>query len=134
VNARFDASDVRRLEAHLARSIPRIRREARAVTMRGAVNIKRDWRANARQTAGKHGRLYPSSIGYDIAAYGRDIVMATIGPDKGGPQGALGNLLEYGSVHNPPHNDGGRALAVELPRFEAQMALLAERGLAWGIT
>ncbi|MER6531158.1 hypothetical protein [Streptomyces sp. NPDC001508] len=124
-------SDVRRLERHLARSIPRLRRDARAVTMRGAVNIKRDWRANARQTAGKHGRLYPRSIGFDFAAYGPDIWMAVIGPDKVGPQGALGNLLEYGSVHNPPHNDGGRALAAELPRFEAQIQLLAERGLAW---
>jgi hypothetical protein len=57
--------------------------------------------------------------------------MAIIGPDKGGPQGALGNLLEYGSVKNPPHRDGGRALDVEEPRFEAQLALIAERGLAW---
>lgn len=131
MTARFNMRDVRRLERHLARSIPRVRRDARAVTVRGAVNIKKDWRANARQTAGKHGKLYPRSISYDIAPYGPDLTMATIGPDKGGPQGALGNLLEYGSVKNPPHNDGGRALAAELPRFEAQMALLAARGLAW---
>ncbi|MFB7224226.1 MULTISPECIES: hypothetical protein [Terrabacteria group] len=131
MSAQFDMGEVRRLERHLTRSIPRLRREARAVTMRGAMNIKKDWRANARGTAGKHARLYPRSISYDFAAYGRDLFMATIGPDKGGPQGALGNLLEYGSVKNPPHNDGGRALDAELPRFEAQMQLLAERGLAW---
>ncbi|MFE7954379.1 hypothetical protein [Streptomyces sp. NPDC057413] len=131
MNSHFDMRDVRRLEAHLLRSIPRLRREARQVTRRGALNIKKDWRANARSTAGKHGRLYPHSIGFDFAAYGPDLFMATIGPDKSGPQGALGNLLEYGSVHNPPHNDGGRALDAEMPRFEAQMALLAERGLAW---
>jgi hypothetical protein len=130
-SARFDMSDVRRLERHLARSIPRIRRDARAVTMRGAVNIKNNWRANARQTAGKHGKHYPRAIGFDIAPYGPDLTMATIGPDKGGPQGALGNLLEYGSVNNPPHNDGGRALATEMPAFLAQMELLAARGLAW---
>ncbi|WP_020141135.1 hypothetical protein [Streptomyces sp. 351MFTsu5.1] len=130
---RFDMSDVRRLERHLARSIPRARRDARAVTMRGAVNIKRDWRKNARQSSGRHAPLYPNSVGFDIANYGPDIVMATIGPDKGAAQGALGNILEYGSVKNPPHNDGGRALATELPRFEAQMALVMERGLAWGM-
>jgi hypothetical protein len=130
-SARFDMSDVRRLERHLARSIPRIRRDARAVTARGALNIKNNWRANARQTAGKHGKLYPRSIGYDLAPYGPDLTMATIGPDKAGPQGALGNLLEYGSVNNPPHNDGGRALATEMPAFLAQMELLAARGLAW---
>lgn len=133
MDTRFDMGDVRRLERHLTRSIPRLRREARAVTMRGAVNIKTDWRRNARQSAGRHAPGYPASIGFDIAAYGPDLFLATIGPDKDGPQGALGNLLEYGSVHNPPHNDGGRALAAELPRFEAQMEALAERGLAWDV-
>lgn len=128
---RFDMSDVRRLERHLARVVPRARRDARAVVRRGAVNIKRDWRANARSTAPKHARLYPGSIGFDFGAYGPDLFMAIIGPDKGGPQGALGNLLEYGSVHNPPHRDGGRALDAEEPRFEAQMALIVDRGLAW---
>jgi hypothetical protein len=132
MNARFDMRDVRRLERHLARSIPRIRREARRVVVRGAINVKKDWRANARASGRKHaGRLYPSTVGYDIAAYGTDIWAATIGPDKGGPQGPLGAILEYGSVHNPPHRDGGRALDAELPRFEAQMELLAQRGLAW---
>jgi hypothetical protein len=132
MDARFDMSDVRRLERHLARSIPRLRREARQVTMRGAMNIKRDWRNNARQSAPKHAPAYPNAVSFDFAAYGRDIYMATIGPDKGATQGALGNLLEYGSAKNPPHRDGGRALDAEEPRFEAQMALVAARGLAWG--
>ena len=130
-SARFDMRDVRRLERHLARSIPRVRKEARQVTMRGAVNVKNNWRANARASSGKHAKHYPRAVGFDFAAYGPDLWMATIGPDKAGPQGALGNLLEYGSVHNPPHNDGGRALATEMPQFLAQMELLAARGLAW---
>ncbi|MFD7609717.1 hypothetical protein [Streptomyces sp. NPDC059828] len=128
---RFDTSDVRRLERHLARVVPRAQRDAHSVLVRGALNIKNDWRANARATAGSHGKHYPRSIGYDIWPFTRDVTVAVIGPDKGGPQGALGNLLEYGSVKNPPHNDGGRALAAELPRFEAQMELIARRGLAW---
>lgn len=132
MSARFDMSDVRRLERQLARAIPRLRQEARQVTMRGAMNIKRDWQSNARQSSGRHAPAYPSSIGFDLAAYGPDIIMAIIGPDKGAPQGALGNLLEYGSVKNPPHRDGGRAADAEEPRFEAQIALLADRGLTWG--
>lgn len=128
---RVDTREVRRLERHLARSIPRVRREARQVTMRGALNVKRDWRANARQSAPRHAPAYPNSISFDFGAYGPDHFMAVIGPDKGGPQGALGNLLEYGSPRNPPHRDGGRALDAEEPRFEAQMALIASRGLAW---
>lgn len=131
--ARFDMSDVRRLERHLARSIPRVRRDTRAVVRKGAVNIKNDWRKNARATARKHGRHYPRTVSFDYAAYGPDLFMAVIGPDKDGMQGPLGAILEYGSVKNPPHNDGGRALATELPRFEAQMALIADRGLAWGM-
>jgi hypothetical protein len=130
-SAHFDMGDVRRLERHLARAIPRARRDARMVVRKGATNIKKDWRANARGSAPKHAPAYPRSISYDVAAYGPDVTLAIIGPDKGGPQGALGNLLEYGSVKNPPHRDGGRALDVEEPRFEAQMALIAERGLAW---
>jgi hypothetical protein len=129
--AHFDMSDVRRLEQHLARSIPRIRQASRGVVARGALNIKNDWRSNAAATAGRHARHYPRTVSYTITAFGRDIVSAEIGPDKGGVQGALGNLLEYGSEKTAPHNDGGRALAAELPRFEAQAALLAERGLAW---
>lgn len=131
MSVRFDTRDVRRLERHLARVVPRARRDMRAVVRHGALNIKKDWRSNARSSAPKHAPAYPSSIGYDVAAYGPDIYMATIGPDKAGPQGALGNLLEYGSVKNPPHRDGGRALDAEQPRFEAQMALIVARGLAW---
>ncbi|MFJ5973514.1 hypothetical protein [Streptomyces sp. NPDC093060] len=131
MDAQFDMSDVRRLQRHLARSIPLVRRDMRAVVRRGAVNIKKDWQSNARSTAPKHAPAYPSSIGFDAASYGPDIYMAIIGPDKGGPQGALGNLLEYGSAKNPPHRDGGRALDDEEPRFEAQMALVVQRGLAW---
>lgn len=128
---RFDTREVRRLQRHLARSIPLARRDARKVLMRGAMNVKRDWASNARASSGRHAPMYPASISFDVASYGPDIVAATIGPDKGGPQGALGNLLEYGSIHNPPHRDGGRALDAEEPRFEAQMALVVARGLAW---
>ncbi|MFL4904820.1 hypothetical protein ACJ6WF_16935 [Streptomyces sp. MMS24-I2-30] len=128
---RIDMSDVRALQRHLARSVPRMRRDARAVVARGALNVKRDWAANARASSGRHAPAYPSSVSYDLLPIGPDVIDAEIGPDKARTQGPLGNLLEYGSVHNPPHNDGGRALAAELPRFETQMDAVAARGLAW---
>lgn len=127
----FDMSDVRALERHLARVAAQAERDTRAVLMRGAVNIKRDWRSNAAATAGKHAKLYPRSIGFDGVRQVGPVSFVDIGPDKAGPQGALGNLLEYGSSKNPPHRDGGRALDAEAPRFEAQMAAITARGLSW---
>ncbi|MET8658153.1 hypothetical protein [Streptomyces griseus] len=129
----FDMGDVRRLERHLARAIPRARQDTRAVMLRGAVNVKKGWQANARSSAPVHAPAYPNSIGFDLLMFGPDQLLAIIGPDKGKTQGALGNILEYGSVKNPPHWDGHRALYDELPALEAQLALITARGLAWGV-
>ncbi|MFW3477302.1 hypothetical protein [Streptomyces microflavus] len=103
----LDTAEVRRLQRHLSRVVLQARRDTRAVMMRGALNIKNEWKANARASSGRHAPAYPRSIGFDLLAFGPDQLLAIIGPDKGLPQGALGNLLEYGSVKNPPHNDGG---------------------------
>ena len=100
--------------------------QAQAVVARGALNIKNAWKANATATAGRHARLYPGSISYDMLPHPLG-ASAEIGPDKGAPQGALGNLLEFGSSKNPPHNDGGLALAAEVPAFTAHVAAIAEQ-------
>lgn len=127
----FDTRDVRRLQQHLVRVVPQARRDTRAVMMHGALNVKKGWQANARQSAPQHAPAYPRTIGFDLLAFGPDQLLAVIGPDKGRKQGALGNILEYGSVNNPPHWDGHRALYDELPALEAQLALIVQRGLAW---
>jgi hypothetical protein len=119
-----DVSGLLHLGSSLAGASAAVQREAKAVVTKGALNIKNDWRANAIATAGRHGRIYPYSIGYDPVVTGVGYVEAVIGPDKDKPQGALGNLLEYGSVNNPPHNDGGRALLAEEPRFMAAVEAL----------
>jgi hypothetical protein len=103
--------------------------ELAAVVRKGALNVKNDWRANATSSAGRHARLYPASIGYDMTQE-PDGASAEIGPDKGRPQGALGNLLEFGSANNPPHNDGGRALDAEEPRMVAAVEAVATRLVA----
>lgn len=118
------------LAAQLRTAQAQVLRAVQPVVSKGALNIKNEWRSNATQSAGAHARLYPASITYDLNP-GSDSVEAVIGPDKGARQGALGNLLEFGSVNNPPHNDGGRALDAEDPRFvdavsaAAQAAVLA---------
>ncbi len=112
------AEDLAALAAQLHASGRRAQDTARAIVKRGAVAVKRDWRVNARQSAPKHAPAYPYSISFDLADVGGYIV-AEIGPDKGARQGPLGNLIEFGSVNNPPHNDGGRALRAEEPRMIA---------------
>lgn len=120
-------ADTRRLAALAAvfrTNAVRAQLQARAVVERGALNVKAGWRANATATAGRHARLYPSSISYDMLPHPTGAA-AEIGPDKSRPQGALGNLLEFGSSKNPPHNDGGRALLAEQAAFTAHIAAIA---------
>ncbi|MFI2612049.1 hypothetical protein [Kitasatospora sp. NPDC018619] len=68
-------------------------------------------RDDARQRISGHRYLprYPHSITYDIKATARG-VEAEIGPDKGRPQGPLGNIIEYGTSKNAPLPHLGPAL------------------------
>jgi len=96
------------------------------VVSKGALNVKNDWRANA--SGNRHAPHYPATIGYDLAVTASSI-SAVIGPDKNLPQGPLGNILEFGTSKNPPHNDGGRALAAEEPRFIAAVEEAAAKAV-----
>lgn len=98
--------------------------EVRKVVQRGALNIKTDWRR--RWTGLGHAPRLPYAVTYDT----RELpggATAEIGPDKDKPQGALGNLIEYGSVNNAPIPGGAPALAAEGPRFERSLEDLAVR-------
>ncbi|MFI9332009.1 hypothetical protein ACIGZJ_31260 [Kitasatospora sp. NPDC052868] len=118
-----DITALEALVADLARSADEADRQARQVVSKGALNIKRDWRANARASSGRHAPHYPGSIGYDLdSAPGS--TSAVIGPDKDAKQGALGNILEYGTSQQGGHNDGGRALMSEEARFIAAVEAL----------
>lgn len=121
-----DVRELVQLAVVFERSIPEAERGMVAAVTRGALNVKNDWRTNAIASSGRHARRYPYSISYDVTPIPGG-AEAEIGPDKDKPQGALGNLLEFGSVNNQPHNDGGRALLAEEPRFTAQVAAITER-------
>ncbi|MFB7671677.1 hypothetical protein ACFC26_09690 [Kitasatospora purpeofusca] len=123
------SADVRALEAlaaELARAGPEAEQRGRQVVSRGALNIKRDWQQNARASSGRYAPHYPGTIGYDLVSVPGGGSGAVIGPDKGGTQGPLGAILEYGSAHSPPHNDGGRSLLAEEPRFLAAVEAIVE--------
>jgi hypothetical protein len=122
----IDLTELEALAADIARTEAAVAAEGAAIVKRGAQNIKTGWAANARASAPAHAPAYPASVSYDVTE-APGVIEAEIGPDKERRQGALGNLLEFGSVHNPPHNDGGRALDDEEPRFVEQATALAER-------
>ncbi|MFE6866012.1 hypothetical protein ACFVFS_05610 [Kitasatospora sp. NPDC057692] len=121
-----DARELELMAAELARAGPEAERQARQVVSKGALNIKNGWRDNARSSSGRYAPHYPGSIGYDLTTVPGAGTGAVIGPDKGATQGPLGAILEYGSVQSPPHNDGGRALLAEEPRFVAAVEALVE--------
>lgn len=102
-----------------------------------ARNVRDHWRAGA--SGMRHAPAYPASITYDMssfAGFGVTVLQAEIGPDKDRTQGALGNLIEYGSVNNPPQGQGQAALEANIEDFEKglDMALeTSERHLRWGL-
>ena len=108
----FDASELNRLETDLAGAGIRAAALINATTVVAAGKIK----ATARSliTGLRHAPAYPYSITYDIK-WNAVSVEAEIGPDKDLAQGALGNLLEFGSRNNPPHAHMGPALDREGP-------------------
>lgn len=72
-----------------------------------AHNTRDTWREKS--TGFAHLPAFPYSITYDVR--GRDNqIEAEVGPDKSRAQGALGNLVEFGSVNNTGFGFGLAAL------------------------
>jgi len=110
------------LAAELRREAQIAAAEARKVVQKGSVNIKADWRR--RWSGHAHAPRLPYAIGFDTKVLGSRIE-SEIGPDKDKPQGALGNLFEFGSIKNAPIPGGAPALEAERPKFERAMEALA---------
>jgi hypothetical protein len=85
------------------------------ILQRGGGNMQREARRNIAGLA--HAPHYPASITFDVDSTIAGVAVE-VGPDKDRPQGALGNLLEYGSAKNPPHAHLGPALDREAPNIE----------------
>ncbi|GAA2696521.1 hypothetical protein [Actinoplanes palleronii] len=123
-----DTSQLNRLAATLDTAGQAIPDSVAEVIKRGALNIKKD---AARRASGlAHAPAYPRSISFDFAR-GLSGPSAEIGPDKGRRQGALGNLIEYGSVNNGPRPHLGPALDAEAPKLQRYLedAVLRALGL-----
>lgn len=123
------SSDLDALAATFCRAATDAPRVAAPVIKRAAVNIKKQWRNNAKESAGKHAKAYPWTVTFDDVQVGLTGASTEIGPESRG-QGNLGHLLEYGSATSAPHNDGGRALDGELPNLAGFLTAALVKDLA----
>lgn len=114
-STRIESGDVTDLVQLLAKAPAVVTVEARGIVKRGAQNIKTD--AQRRIGRPKHAPAYPRAISYDTHESATKS-WAEIGPDKNKRQGALGNILEFGSPTSAPHPHMAPAAEAELPAFE----------------
>lgn len=105
--------------------------ETRKIVKRGANNIKKDAKEKWANLA--HAPALPRAISYDVDVKGTT-VEAEIGPDKAKRQGALGNLLEYGSSNNAARPALGPALDAEEPNLVRYLEDVGARLLEAGYT
>lgn len=141
-----DLGDLLKLAEDLEGAQQRIEAAVEPIIKRGAQNIKTETQRRLRGILTGRGmarsggqrlqrlssaRAYVRSISYDVTADdGR--VEAEIGPDKTMRQGALGNLLEYGSSNNPPYPHLRPAAEAEQPRTERELLRAAVKAALGG--
>lgn len=126
----IDTSELSALAADLGEAPARAGRNIRSAVGRTAHRIRDDWRDSAQGLP--HAPLFPYSISYDLKVFqgfGASVIQAEIGPDKERPQGALGNLIEYGSVNNPPMGLGHGALQKNEDDFERGLTIAVSDAL-----
>lgn len=121
-----DSSDFSRLAADMSKVATTVSPFLRKAVEVAARNVRDAARKNA--TGMAHAPAFPYSISYDFAgsqggvfaavAGGRGDLEVEIGPDKDRAQGALGNLIEYGSVNNAPQGIMHGALQANEADFE----------------
>jgi hypothetical protein len=120
---RFNMSEVTKLAADVGRAAPAMVAPLAAVVVKSSTAIRDDMRNAAKG----HQRFpsFPSSITFDVRG-----LSSEIGPDKNRRQGALGNILYFGTVHNGPVLPHPvTALQAERPAFEVGLAAAATAGL-----
>ena len=114
---RGDASEIYDLAGDLsavtAKMVPALRGSMAAA----GEAFANDWRDNARETSGEHGKHYPDSIDSELV-FNAGGVSVDVGPNSAKKQGSMGAGFEFGSENQPPHLDGLRALDGAQKRVE----------------
>jgi hypothetical protein len=118
--ATVDTSELDKLVVDLGEIPEQKLPQVKKVVSKGALNIKNGMRTDAAN--GHSYRHFARSIDYDIDDGG---LGAEIGPNKDQIQGALGNILYFGTSKNAPVLDINGPLHTEEPRFADAIADVA---------
>lgn len=121
----IDLREVRALATDLGKTTKAVEKEADRVLERGALGVKNAMVEDAQRLTG-HAKHFHRSISYD-RRYGVGRMGYEIGPDKDRIQGALGNLVYFGSKNNAPQLDIEAGLIAEEPKFLSEMGKMLER-------
>ena len=121
----IDLAEVRALATDLGKTSKEVEREADRVLERGALGVKEAMAEDARSHTG-HAKHFHRSISYD-RRYGVGRMSYEIGPDKARRQGALGNILYFGTSNNAPTLDIEAGLIAEEPKLLSEMGKMLER-------
>ena len=121
-----DASELRALINDLRDAPNLVRKEARSVISKGALNIKNQMRDEVAKS--RHFR-FAHTVTYDIKG-GADSISAEIGPKSGGV-GSLAGFAYFGGVNGGGGTvaDPQGALDAEAPNVEKYLTELAEKAL-----
>ncbi len=120
--ASWDLTQLDQLAADLGKGTGKTVTEARAAIEASAMVVKK---ATQKRWAGlKHAPSLAAAVTYDMHG-----LAAEIGPDKARRQGALGNILEFGTSKNGPTPALGPALTEAGPGFVAAMEKIAVKGI-----
>lgn len=119
----FDFSELNKLAVDLGKGNAATVTGARKILEVAAIKIKKGMASDAKGHRGAP--AFPASITYDLKG-----LSAEIGPDKSRRQGALGNILYFGTSNNAPViADVAGPLKAEAPIFEKFLAELAAKSI-----
>jgi len=111
----IDISDLKRLAESLAGAPLRARPLLRSANKKSARHLRDRMRSDAAGIG--HAPHFPASITDETKSLRSDIT-TEVGPDKAMTQGALGNILYFGTSNNAPVLDINAPLDAEGPEFE----------------
>jgi hypothetical protein len=119
----FDTSELTELSNDLGKIPGRMVKDQVAAVEKSARRVESSWRQ--RWSGISHAPNLAKAVTHEVKTRPGEVT-GIIGPDKDLRQGALGNIIEYGTSNNAPIPGGGPALKSEEPRLLKDIGDIAE--------